>query len=73
MQGSEMRFAAETLDSLQVFPVVRIINKCAEVYLEAHREMRKQMVGADLVALVWRVGNPMHQQEKMFQRITPDF
>src|SRR5450631_1784519 len=50
-------------DLVEILPVFRIINKAGHMNRATAREMAKQRIGPDLVALVGRIGQAMAQKQ----------
>ncbi len=63
-----MGFSAQLFDCVDVLPIIGIIDKSAEMDVIALRQMLEQMVGADLVPLVGRVGHAVNKEKEMFHR-----
>src|SRR5690348_1602369 len=56
-----------------VFPVILVIDEGAEVNPITLAQMLEQMIGADLVSLVGRIGYPVCEIKKFLHRPSRDF
>ena len=70
-QGGEMAFPAQGAQMLGVLPVARIVDEAPEVHHVRAGEVRQEVIGADLFALVGRIGDAMREKQDLRQSPHP--
>ena len=59
-----MTLAASLSQTIDVLPIVRVIDETGEMHGVALAQMGKDMPGANLVTLLGRIGNPVGKEKK---------
>ena len=70
-QGGEVALVAHPTQRVDVAPVVDVVDEAAEMDCVGAGEVRQEMIGPDLVALVGREGNSMREEQDLRQSPHP--